>query len=540
MRPARALTAALLALGLALPAQAQAPARVVSAGPEKTAIAIYQDPAAQSEDFTDYESYWFDGETGLASVTEWRTIDLPAGESVIRFEGVAEGIVPQTAAIDGLPARLVERNHDFDLMSPGSLIAKSVGDRVTRVRTDRVTGKEVREQAILRSGPDGVVLDFDGRIEALDCAGGPERLVFERLPPELSDRPTLSLRVRADTAGRHRVRLSYMTVGVLWAANYVAKLNEDGTLDLTGWITIRNDGRTGFSDALTQVVAGDVERDADTVATVAEVTPTAQRCWPMDTTTRSPPRMLFAPPVSKDEVQPGGDVSALVVTGSRIKRSEFNSAAPIEVMSQEALVSNLGDYKLYTLPFATTVDANQTKQLLMLQRNGVKYERVYVYRIYPGDSYEPEEAIQPATILFRTRNKAANNLGLSLPGGQMKVMARDQKDRPLLVGDGRFRNTGLGAPLEFDIGETVEVEVIPRLVTQEALNDTGRRDTYEVSVINHRAVPSRFELRLNSWAKFKVSHATPRFQMKPAGAVWDLKLKPGETRVIRYQVTTFD
>ncbi|WGM39600.1 hypothetical protein [Caulobacter sp. NIBR1757] len=539
MTSARALAATLLALSLCLPAQAQAPARVVSSGPEKTAIAVYQDPGSRGDNFTDYDSYYFDGQSGLAQVTEWRTIDVPAGVSVIRFEGVAEGIVPHTAAIDGLPARLLERNQDFDLMSPGSLIAKSVGGKVTRVRTDRVTGKEVREEAILRSGPSGVVLDLDGRIEALDCSGVAERLVFDGLPDGLSDRPTLSLKVHADRPGRYRVRLTYLAVGVLWAANYVARLNDDGTLDLTGWITLKNNGRTGFTDAFTQVVAGDVERQPDTEATVAEIIPTSPRCWPMDTTTRGrpPPPPPPAPPAPGY----GGTVSELVITAR--KREEAIQDVPIAVMDMESLeprVGDLGDYKLYTLAFPTTVAAQQTKQVSLLQRRGVKYERVYIYRTSPGDSFDPEEAIQPTTVMFRTRNLATNGLGVALPGGNLKVMARDDRGRPLLAGEGDFRNTGLGAPLEMDIAETAEVEVMPRLVKEEELKNDSQRYSYEVTVINHRAAPSRFELRLNSWDTFKVSRASPRHEMKPAGAVWALTLKPGETRIIRYRVTTFD
>lgn len=535
MRSLRALAAA-LAVGLAsVPAVAAAPAMVASAGPEKLAIAVYQDPSSRDGNFTDYDSYYFDGQTGLAQVTEWRTIDLPAGDSVIRFEGVAEGIVPQTAAVDGLPARLLERNQDFDLMSPGSLIAKSVGERVTRVRTNPVNGRELREEGVLRSGPQGMVLDIDGRIEALGCGGGPERLVFSRLPPSLSDRPTLSLRVTADQPGRHRVRLTYLTVGVLWAANYVARLNDDGTLDLTGWITLKNNGRTGFADAFTQVVAGDVERQWDTRATVATVVAKSPRCWPMDTTTRgSPP----APPPPPPPPAPAfGDVDAVIVTGRRM-RQEATQDVPIAVTSMEAQAGELGDYKLYTLPFATSVDPRQTKQVLMLQRKGVKYERLYAYRMRPGGYLDPDQLAQPATVIFRTENKAANGLGVALPGGAIKVMARDSAGRPLLAGEGDFRNTGVAAPLEMDIAETVEVEVEPRLLKSEKLNDRDWRYSYEVTVINHRAVPSNFELRLNGW-KFKVGKASPGHRMKPAGAVWALRLKPGERRVVRFQVTRF-
>ena len=47
---------------------------------------------------------------GLALIVETRTIDVPAGDAVIRFEGVSTGIVPQSVTIEGLPSAVLEQN----------------------------------------------------------------------------------------------------------------------------------------------------------------------------------------------------------------------------------------------------------------------------------------------------------------------------------------------------------------------------------------------------------------------------------------------
>src|SRR4030095_13178702 len=114
-------------------------------------------------------------------VSETRTIDLPAGTSRIFFLGVADAIVPQTAGIEGLPAAIIESNFDYDLLTPGALIAKSQGERVRLVRTDATSGRMTEREAILRSGPRGVVLEIDGKMEALNCSGLDEKLVFSRV-----------------------------------------------------------------------------------------------------------------------------------------------------------------------------------------------------------------------------------------------------------------------------------------------------------------------------------------------------------------------
>src|SRR3712207_8448528 len=54
---------------------------------------------------------------GYALITETRRVSIPAGESDIRFEGVAGGILPETAILGGLPAGGVEKNQDADRKS---------------------------------------------------------------------------------------------------------------------------------------------------------------------------------------------------------------------------------------------------------------------------------------------------------------------------------------------------------------------------------------------------------------------------------------
>ncbi|NBB17692.1 hypothetical protein GVN21_20215, partial [Caulobacter sp. SLTY] len=288
---------ALAGMLLAAPVQAQR-AVAVSPRPDEVALTIYQDPSPTG---------YYNGRAGLALVTEWRTIEVPAGESKVSFEGVAAGIVPATAALDGLPADVAERNQDYNLMSPGSILAAAIGEPVRLVRTNPRTGQETVRTAIVRSGPRGVILEVDGGYEALGCSGDPERLVFDKIPDALAPEPTLSMVVRAKEGGRFKVRLTYLAVGLNWKANYVANVRPDGkTLDLTGWITLSNDSATTFTDAPTQVVAGTVSRSWRTAAKVVSGQRIESACWPTG--------LNFT-----DEI---------VVTGRRVERAPVMAMAP--------------------------------------------------------------------------------------------------------------------------------------------------------------------------------------------------------------------
>ena len=96
----------LAALGLALAGGPAALAQMIvtSPGPDRVAVTVYRDPGRAVDEAFDLQ--WLEG---FALISETRRVTIPAGESDIRFEGVAGGIVPQSAILTGLPDT-VERN----------------------------------------------------------------------------------------------------------------------------------------------------------------------------------------------------------------------------------------------------------------------------------------------------------------------------------------------------------------------------------------------------------------------------------------------
>lgn len=124
---------------------------------------------------------------GYALISETRTIAIPAGESVIRFEGVAEGLLPETAIVTGLPRGVREKNRDARLISPAGLVDAYLKRRVTLRRTSRETGRVTEQQAIIQACPDGgVIVQTAEGYEALGCSGLPERMLYSGVPADLA------------------------------------------------------------------------------------------------------------------------------------------------------------------------------------------------------------------------------------------------------------------------------------------------------------------------------------------------------------------
>ena len=175
----------------------------------------------------------------LALVQDVRQVNLPNGRSRQEFPDVSASIRPETVTLSGEGFGIVEQNFDYDLLSPAKIMENAVGQTITLVRTNPATGAETREQAVVLAANGGVVLQIGNRIEVLRDDGLPVRVIFDRVPPGLRARPTLSVNLDSARGGRRPVSLRYLTNGLGWSADYVALYNESaGTIDMQGWVTL--------------------------------------------------------------------------------------------------------------------------------------------------------------------------------------------------------------------------------------------------------------------------------------------------------------
>jgi len=182
-----------------------------------------------------------------ALVQDRRDLVLPVGRSVQDFPDVSAQIRPETVTLTGGGIGIIEQNFDFDLLTPSAMMQKAVGETVTLVRINPATGAEVRERARILAANSGVVMQIGDRIEVLRDDGLPVRVIFDRVPPGLRARPTLSVNLDSSRGGKRAVSLRYLSGGLGWSADYVALYDESaGTTDMQGWVTLTNNTGTTF------------------------------------------------------------------------------------------------------------------------------------------------------------------------------------------------------------------------------------------------------------------------------------------------------
>jgi hypothetical protein len=476
---------------------------IVSSAPSDLTVTVYRAPYRSEGRFD------LDALGGFALITETRIVHLPAGESRLRFEGVADGIEPASALVTGLPAGVIEKNRDARLLSPSALLARTLGKQVEVVRTNAKTGETRRQAGTLLSDEDGVVFKTAQGIEALRCSGLPETFDYE--PVEgLSARPTLSVLMHTSTELTRTVTLSYLSRGFDWAADYTATLSADGgTLDLGAWLTLANSNGVGFPSANTQVVAGRVNREGGDagVQPIDMGRPILAQCWPRGTTSDIPMQLSLA----GLSVGSGAPVPAMAMRSL----NKASDALQEVVVTGTARQEQLGDLKLYRIPDRTTVSSRQSKQVRLLDRSAIPVTTVYGADL----SLEQSEVPFPATRFLRTKNITANNLGLPLPSGSVAVYRGQGHDRQL-QSESTLRDLAVGQEVEIGLGKSADVQV-------SEIIETSRVDSEHATVIP--LVPGALNLssvRMSNVKRVQISNA------RNSAVRFELRL-PAEGRLVR-------
>jgi hypothetical protein len=491
----------LAALFAAAPAMAQT--LVVSDKPDAVAVTLYRDGARSGPIGKGWPG-------GYALITETRTIALPAGASVIRFVGVSQGMMPETAIVTGLPRGVGEKNRDARLLGPATLVDAYLKRRVTVRRTNRATGKVTESDAVIESGPEGgVLLTSDAGVEALGCSGLPEGLRYPGVPADLSAKPTLSVTSDSAAAQTVTVRLSYLAQGFDWSANYVAQLGEGDTLDLFGWMTVVNGGSQGFADARTSAVAGKLNKGRAARLPVGPAPALRLQCWPLGTTS------MAGPPPAPDAVS-AEDIGSfeIVVTGNRVRgmlqRAPAPPPPPAPVMMAEQ--EELGDLKLYRIPEPVTVAALATKQVALLHRESVKVARLYrgSFSPFPYNDGEARPPSRPTEIVLRAENRTSEGLGLPLPAGKLALFG-DRGGQPVLIGESSLTDRAVGDEVELFPGTSSDVRytVIGRPASR-------RRQAFRIEVSNAHDGPVTFELPI----PYAVADASAELVLRKGVKTW--------------------
>ena len=329
----------------------------------------------------------------------------------------------------------------------------------------------------------GVILRMeDGSIETLDAASR-YRIVFDEVPDNLRERPTLSLKLEQPAKGRKTVRLSYLTTGLGWSSDYVLELARDGRqASLVNWITIDNRSGIAFDQAEIQLLAGDV-----------------------NLVNRPSPRRA-----------------------EKVMMAMADSAEPAR--------ESIGGFHLYSLPWKTDLKQNQKKQLKLFGRKNIPVQRLLRDRAWLGGYSSQTQKTKPDLLLrFANREPA---LGLPLPAGVVRVYGQDSKGNAQFLGEDRIDHTAVNEELELLLGKSFDVSVERRITDHRRISKKQYRITREIVINNGSENEQRLKLTdilpTRDWTV--LSSSEQWLKRSPEEIGFDLTLAPKSRKRIEYRM----
>ncbi|WP_435417293.1 hypothetical protein WAB17_10470 [Parerythrobacter aurantius] len=541
----RGIAILLLSGAVSLPSAPLAARDVVEASvAQRVAVTVYRDPNRGEGDPMQTQF-----PQGFAMISETREVQLPPGESTIRFTGVAEGMVAVTAIVTGLPGGTIEKNRNADLLSPAALVDGTLGNRVKITRLNPGSGEAKTEEAVVRTRADGgLVLQTSGGFEAVRCSGLPEKLTFSSIPGGLSAQPVFSLDTNSPQGGTYTVTLTYLASGFDWQAHYVGTFLEEQArgkvkFGLLSWLTLLNDNGQSFADAELMAVAGrlSVVSDFDAMSEPPQGKPLRLACFPFGSTAAGSP-VPYYPPTElygyDIEMMKAMEDGAIVVTGSRVAAlAPAPPPPPPAVM--EAREEQLGDLKLYRVPAPVTVNAKGLKQVAFLNKDSVEGTLLYAAYCLAEHSdmlslAQPDWLLSPTGMILETKNDEKHGLGVALPTGGISVFEPSARG-DLLLAEDWLRDYAKGQDVEIDLGKSELVRAACGREISGSAAKPGVWRTLGARLANARSNPVMVRVYLGAEATEQIRGTRSVPKVKDGSYYIDVEVLPGSTQEIRWQ-----
>ncbi|HYN54528.1 MAG TPA: DUF4139 domain-containing protein [Methylotenera sp.] len=436
----------------------------------------------------------------LALVKDQRKVQLNSGLQNLAIRDVSAQMRAETALLRSLSHpgifSTLEQKFEFDLLTPEKLLEKYVGKTVSIIKTHPTTGEEKVEQATVLSANNGVVLKIGNRIETGQFFTNEKsgRIVYDDIPANLRDRPTLVTQLNNKTAAAQTVELSYLTGGLAWKADYVAELSpKEDSVDLSGWVTLTNTSGTSYNNAKLQLVAGDVNR--------------VQENNPRPMAMRKNLEMIA------------------------------DAAAP---MAEESIL----EYHLYSLDRLTTIAENQTKQVALLSATGVPARKELVLRgadYYYQGQYGDLGTKMKVSVFVEFDNKESTKLGMPLPKGIMRVYKKDNQGNAQFVGEDNIDHTPKNEIVRLKLGESFDVtadkkqtdfKVLPR----PSKGNSAFESAYQITLKNAKKEKVLVTIQEPINGDWKIiSENQPHQKVNSQLAVWKVEIPAEGSAILNYR-----
>ncbi|MBV8682897.1 MAG: DUF4139 domain-containing protein [Caulobacteraceae bacterium] len=420
---------------------------------------------------------------GQAFAQDDRPLDLTAGAQTILLPGLPPQARPETLALSGEGISDVEIAF-ASVTDPNQLLQRMIGHPVRIVRTPPGGQETTVQGTYLGQTGAGLLVGVGDHTDLISPSAPDLRVVFESFGDAGLGVAIANASLHADKAGPHVARLSYITGGLSWRADYIANFDPTaGRLDLDGRFAVSNASGAPVEDASVDLVSGNVAQGGPVFA----------------------PRPM------------------MMTAGAAAKRTGPEMEA-------------VGETHVYHLPDRLSLADGQTRTIGFLEARGAPAHQTLRWTAYGfGSAEEPGHA----QVVVDFANRGAN-LDRPLPEGTIRVFEPDASGRARLVGESQIGPTPAGSDLTLTLGESYDVTVKPTLVSNQSASPHRTRYSMTYEARNAKATPVTLELRQAGLGKDTrvISESVPGRSLDARTRTWSVPIPAGGVTTVTAELET--
>ncbi len=357
---------------------------------------------------------------GIGLVNETRMVHVLPDTSILEIKGVAQKIDPTSVRIEIPNTKILEENYEYDLATVDKLLSKLRGKSIDVI----LKGGTVLTGELIYSDPSILILKQQERA-ILIKHNNILQINMNSLPSDILTIPTIVLKTVSQDSGTKEMKLSYLTDGLNWTAEYIGIINGD-SLNFSAWISIDNQSGADFNNAKVMLVAGQIHR----VTSKRQVYGPAMKMAGM-------PENVGGPPVTSGK---------------------------------------MFEYHTYTIDFPTTLKNNEKKQINFISDKKVKFEKIYQFDGH-GENVK---------VILKFKNSKTQGLGIALPEGRVKVFKVGANGAKEFLGEDKISHTPVKSDVNLYIGDAFDIKAKRTILKRYKLSEREQEEDIKVVINNFK------------------------------------------------------
>ncbi|MDD2237077.1 MAG: DUF4139 domain-containing protein [Kiritimatiellae bacterium] len=297
--------------------------------------------------------------------------------------------------------------------------------------------------------------------------------------------------IMSRAVGKVTMDIDYFTSGLSWRAFYMGTLTPDeATMQLQGYVVVRNDSGEDYENAQTRLIVGKVHL-------LDQIAQLSRRQYPYGRPGMRPVQTPMASPMAMRSLKNAVMMDMAYGGAAESEMGLFEEAKEIKK-------EGLSEYFLYTIPGTETIPNGWAKRLPSFDVADIPVKNLYKYN---------ESRYGTNVIRFLSfKNDTEHELGETpIPGGTLaayRALEKGADARLSYEGASSFQYIPVNEDVELNLGPAPQVLVdITRMntATKDYLFDQNgdiagwiELETFRVRINNTRPVPAKIEITRNA------------------------------------------